>query len=213
MGARGRAGQHRRRRQGREVGRAAAQGRRRRHEVQGQLRRRAGQRPPRQLAVGQPRGLQEGRRQAADDLGRVLRRRRGAEEGRHHRRSRTAARPGRTSPPSSRSRWASAAPSSTSKALVQLDPGCAEEPDDGEGARRPSRRSRATPTRTPPAATGTSPPRWSSRARPACSSWATGPRASSSPPARCRARTSSASPRPAPPRPSPSTSTASRCSS
>ena len=38
-------------------------------------------------------------------------------------------------------------------------------------------------------ATGTSPPRWSSRARPACSSWATGPKASSSPPARSRART------------------------
>ena len=56
----------------------------RRDEVQGQLRRRAGERAPRELAVGQPRGLQEGRRQDADHLGRVLRRRRGAEEGRHH---------------------------------------------------------------------------------------------------------------------------------
>ena len=82
------------------------------------------------------------------------------------------------------------------KALVQLDPATLNSADDGEGARRPSRRSRATSTRTPRAATGTWPPPWSSTARPACSSWATGPRASSSPPARCRARTSSASPAP-----------------
>ena len=208
-----RAGQHRRRGQGREVGRAAAQGRGRRHEVQGQLRRRAGQRAPRQLAVGQPGRVQEGRRQAADDLGRVLRRRRGAEEGRRD--------PGRARWPElaglhhlrERWRWASAAPISTRRRWCKLDPDVADQPDDGEGARRPSSGSRTTPTRTPPAATGTWPPRWSSRARPACSSWATGPRANSSPPARCRARTSSASPRPAPPRPTPSTSTRSRCSS
>ena len=43
----------------------AAQGRRRRHEVPGPLRRRAGQRAPRQLDVGQPGGVQEGRRQDA----------------------------------------------------------------------------------------------------------------------------------------------------
>ena len=39
-------------------------------------------------------------------------------------------------------------------------------------------RSAAWSTRTSPAATGTSPPPWSSTARPACRSWATGPRAS-----------------------------------
>ena len=80
----------------------------RRPQVQGQLRRRAGERAPRELAVGQPGGLQEGRRQGADHLGRVLRRRRSAEEGRHHPSSPTVARTGRTSPPSRawRSAWA-----------------------------------------------------------------------------------------------------------
>jgi glucose/mannose transport system substrate-binding protein len=63
---------------------AAAPGRGRRDEVQGQLHCRAGERAPRELALGQPGGLQEGRRQGADQLGRVLRGGRGAEESRHH---------------------------------------------------------------------------------------------------------------------------------
>ena len=54
------------------------------------------------------------------------------------------------------------------KALVELDPAALTSPT-MEKVLTTFKRSRATPTRTSPAATGTSPPRWSSTARPACS--------------------------------------------
>ena len=83
------------------------------------------------------------------------------------------------------------------KAFIDLDPRRSASRHDEEGLRHAWPSCAAMSTPTSPAATGTSPPPWSSRARPACRSWATGPRANSSRPARSRARTSSASASPA----------------
>ena len=105
----------------------------------------------------------------------------------------SAARPGRTRRCSTRSCCRPAGPSSTRRPMIDLDEEALEVRHDEEVVRQPGQAHAPMSTRTSPAATGTSPPPWSSRARPACRSWATGPRAnSSSRPRRRRARTSSA---------------------
>ena len=181
-----------RRRQGRELGggRQPAERCSKLHARRQDLLR-AGQHPLLAVAVALQRGLREGRRAGADELGRVRRRRAGA-----------ARRPASCRSPSGGQAWqhAGALQRAAGRARRQgrLPEGlqATRTPRSPPGRRwRRSSRPPTTPARWPRARTcrtGTRRPTWSSPARPAARSWATGRRASSRSRARSPARTTPA---------------------